>query len=118
MLRLSSSVVQACLFPSVSSVLPLFGNGCWLCVSSCSVHEAGDVVASANPFEKTAVLHRSALGALTGKRRSSLRGIPATTCWNSKRFIGCCWYVTTQHSRREWNNPSRKQLPGSTQSVR
>ena len=36
----------------VSSVLPLLGDGDWLCVSSCSVYEAGDGVPSANLFEE------------------------------------------------------------------
>ena len=111
--------VSVLMVAPVSSVLPLLGDGGWLSVSSCSVDEAGDVVPSTNPFERTTVLHRSALGVLTEEETVPLRGIPDTTCWNSKRFIGSCnVFVATQHSRRECTNPSRKQIPGSTQSVR
>ena len=60
--RLSSSVVQTCLFPwSRQDPLCCFYLE-MACVSSCSADEAGDVVPSANPFEKTTVLDRLADG--------------------------------------------------------
>ena len=58
---------------TVSSVLPLLEDGSWVCDSSCSAFEVGDFLASANPFEKTSVLLRSAVVALTGSwRRQAL----------------------------------------------
>ena len=57
----------ACLGLRWATTGPLLGDSGWLCISSYPVCEAGDVVPAANPFEKTTILHRSALSAQLGE---------------------------------------------------
>ena len=76
----------------VASVLLLLGAGGWLCVSSYSVYETGDVVLSVNPFKKRAVLHRSA-------RDDDQR----CGCCSSSNFgIGCFCSLDVCNGVRPW----------------